>query len=256
MRGFGIDATVPLEAASEVAVLTEGLGYSSFWVNGSPPEGALDIVERAAGVTDLDLGVGVFPLTRISAVDLVSQVRQRDLPERRLWMGLGSGRKPGALAEVREAVQTLRSELDTHVVTGAVGPKMTRLAGEIADGVIFTWFPAAEVQRSRVFLQEGADSAGRSLPTVLSFIRCALMPQAAEAVAERAEVYAAIPHYREVFARNQVTAAETVVTGASREEMLAGIEREESVLDLSVIRAIPAANTVEVFTKLLEACAP
>jgi len=37
---------------------------------------------------------------------------------------------------------------------------------------------------------------------------------------------------------------------------LAGIEREESVLDLSVIRAIPAENTVESIAELVEACAP
>ena len=72
----------------------------------------------------------------------------------------------------------------------------------------------------------------------------------------RAEVYGAIPRYREVFARNGLTAAETVVTGTSRAELLPGIETEETVLDHPVIRAITAAATVEAISELLTACAP
>ncbi len=256
MRGFGIDATAPLELATEVAVRAESAGYASFWVNGSPPLGALDIIERAAEHTDLDLGVGVFPLTTITAEELVSEVRQRDLPQDRLWLGVGSGRKSGALAEVRQAVRTVGTELDVRVVTAAVGPKMTELAGEIADAVVFTWWIASEVMRSRVLLDRGATAVGRNTPTVVSFIRCALLPQAAAAVTERADVYDAIPRYREVFARNGLTAADTVITGTSRTELLAGIETEEAVVDHPVIRAITAAATVEAISELLTACAP
>jgi alkanesulfonate monooxygenase SsuD/methylene tetrahydromethanopterin reductase-like flavin-dependent oxidoreductase (luciferase family) len=142
------------------------------------------------------------------------------------------------------------------VTTGAVGPKMLALAGEVADAVILTWSFVAEVERARPILEEGARLAGREAPTVVSFVRCALMPQATEAVAERAEAYDSIPHYRAVFARNGVTAADTVVSGSTRQELIEGIEREESVLDVGVIRAIPAANTVQALVDLVEACAP
>lgn len=256
MRGFGIDATVPPDVAEEVAVAAQDAGYGSFWVNGSPHAGALDIIERAARSTDLDLGVGVFALPRISAEELVSEVRRRELPQDRLWLGVGSNRKPGALAEVRDAVRTLRDELDVHVVTAAVGPKMTALAGELADAAIFTWWIRPEVERSRVLLEEGATAVGREPPDVVSYIRCALLPEAAEAVAERAEAYNAIPRYQQVFARNGVAAADTVVAAASRADLLTGIEREASVLDVPVIRAIPASDTVEALSDLVAACAP
>ena len=82
------------------------------------------------------------------------------------------------------------------------------------------------------------------------------MPQGAQAVAARAEMYDAIPHYRAVFARNGITAADTVVTGETPEELAAGITREESVLDLGVIRAIPDENSVSSLMALVEACAP
>lgn len=256
MRGFAIDATIAPDVAAAVAVRAEEAGYASFWVNGSPHQGALDIIERAAVETDLDLGVGVFPLTKITAEDLVWEVTGRDLPQDRLWLGVGSGRSPGALAEVRRAVGTLRDDLDVRVVTAAIGPKMTTLAGEIADAVIFTWWIAAEVERSRGLLEQSASAAGRETPTVVSYIRCALLPQAAGAVAERAGFYDSIPRYREVFARNGLSAADTVVTGTSRAELLPGIEREASVLDVPVIRAIPDEDTLASLTDLVAACAP
>lgn len=255
-RGFGIDASVPLDVAMEVAALVERAGYGSFWVNGSPHDGALSIIEGALERTGLDVGVGVFPLPKICADDLVSEVRERALPQQRLSLGVGSARSPGALDEVRQAAHTLREQLDVTVATGAVGPRMMALAGEASDAVVLTWSFVAEVERARGILNESAHWAGRETPTVISFIRCALLPQAEEAVAERAGVYDAIPHYRKVFERNGLTAADTVVTGSNRAELLEGIQIEEAVLDMPVIRAIPADDTVDSLSELVLACAP
>lgn len=255
-RGFGIDASVPLEVAMEVAGLVERAGYGSFWVNGSPHDAALSIIDGALQTTELDVGVGVFPLTKISADELVTEVIDRDLPQERIWLGVGSNRSPGALDEVREAAHTIREALDVRVTTGAVGPKMMALAAEVADAVILTWSFASEVEQARGILNEAAQAAGRDVPTVISFIRCGLMPQAKEAVEERANAYAAIPRYQEVFERHGVTATDVVVTGRNRAELLEGILAEEEVLDLSVIRAIPADNTTESFGELVRACAP
>ena len=63
MRGFGVDASVPVGVAGDVALAAEAGGYTSFWVNGSPADGALDIIGHVASRTGLDVGVGVFPLT-------------------------------------------------------------------------------------------------------------------------------------------------------------------------------------------------
>ena len=255
-RGFGIDANVPLEVALEVADLVERAGYGSFWVNGSPHDGALDIIEGVLGRTALEVGVGVFPLTEISADEIVAEVRARNLAQPRLWLGVGSNRAPGALDEVAVAVDRFRSELEVTVVMGAVGPKMMALAGEVADAVVLTWSFAAEVELARGLLEQAAARADREVPPVASFIRCALVPQAAEAVRERADAYDRIPRYREVFARYRLTAADTVVTGANRAELVEGIERESAELDVPVIRAIPADDTVESLAELVEACAP
>jgi alkanesulfonate monooxygenase SsuD/methylene tetrahydromethanopterin reductase-like flavin-dependent oxidoreductase (luciferase family) len=255
-RGFGIDATVTLDAALEVAGLVEQAGYGSFWVNGSPHGAALDILEGALNTTSLDVGVGVFPLPQIPATELVAEVVGRDLPQDRIRLGVGSGRRPGALDEVRQGVAVLRDALGVEVVTGAVGPKMMALAGEVADAVVLTWSFVAEVERARPILEQAAAKAGRKAPPIVSFIRCALMPESAEALAERAAAYDAIPHYHEVFARNGITAADTVVQGTDRPELIRGIETEEAAVDVPVIRAITPDHTVESFARLIEACAP
>ncbi len=256
MRGFGIDATVPAGVAGEVAGRAEELGYTSFWVNGSPPRAALESLSAAAVTTHLDLGVGVLPLTERSVAEIIADVRALRLPVERLWLGIGSARVPGALDEVRGAAAAIRAELGARVATAAVGPRMTMLAGEIADAVLFTWWFAAEVERSRPLLEAGARRADRSAPPIASYIRCALLPAAADALAAKAARYAAIPRYAEVFARNGVTAADTVVTGTDGAGLAPGIAREEAVLDISIVRAITADDTMESIEALLEACAP
>lgn len=236
--------------------MVEDAGYTSFWVNGSPHEEALAIVDSVLANTGLEVGVGVFPLPNLAAKEIIAAVKSRGLPEDRIWLGVGSNRRPGALDEVRQAVAMLRSELDVTVATAAVGPKMMALAGEVADAVVLTWSFAAEVERVRPLIAEAAATVGRDMPTVVSYVRCALLPRAQEALDERADFYDSIPHYRNVFARHDLTAADTVVTGFSADELRQGIAREESVLDVSVIRAIPETNTVEAIGALVEACAP
>lgn len=255
-RGFGIDASVSLDVAVEVARLVKDAGYSSFWVNGSPHEEALAILEAVLDNTGLDVGVGVFPLPRISAGEMVDEVKSRNLPQERIWLGVGSNRSPGALDEVRHAANLIRSELGVTVATAAVGPRMMALAGEVADAVVLTWSFSTEIERVKPIIAKAAAVAGREMPTVVSYVRCALLPQAQDAVAERADFYDGIPHYRNVFARHGLSAAQTVVTGHSREALLEGIVREEAVIDVSVIRAIPEANTVEAIGDLVRACAP
>lgn len=244
------------DVAEKVAEAAEEHGYASFWVNGSPPGAALESLRAAADSTTLSLGVGVLPLTKISAIDIVSRVRDLELPEDRLFLGVGSSRVPGALAEVRAAVDLIRAKTDATVVTAAVGPKMTELAGEISDVVLFTWWIAPEVERSRSYLEVGASRGDRPAPVVASYVRCALVPDAAEAVAERAAAYAAIPRYAKAFARAGINAADTVIIGSGAADLAPGITREENVLDLSIIRAITADGSFSSFEPLITAAAP
>lgn len=254
--GFGITAHEDAPLVGELARLVEELGYDSFWVNGSPPEHALANLRAAADHCSLPIGVGVLPLTRISADQIVAAVTDLRLPQDRLLLGVGSGRTPGAVAEVRAAAHTIRKGLATRIVTGAVGPRMTRLGGEVADDVLFTWWPTGEIPRSRQLAEAGADAANRPVPRIASYIRCALLPQAAESLAAQAARYDANPRYADAFARNRVTAAETVVAGADGAELRPGIESRAAPLDVAIIRAITAGETFEELRAVAEAAAP
>jgi alkanesulfonate monooxygenase SsuD/methylene tetrahydromethanopterin reductase-like flavin-dependent oxidoreductase (luciferase family) len=256
-RGFGIDATVPLEVVREVAQAAERSGYASFWVNGSPPRAALEAIAAAAGVTTIPLGAGVLPFDRRPIGTLIDDVIELDIPQERFWMGIGWGGGPrDALATMRAALDSIRERLDAPPIAGALGPNMTRLAGEIADGVIFTmWFREA-IEESRPLVTEGAWRAGRETPEVFSYIRCALLPQAQQALDDVAESYDSMPRFRALFRAHGRAARDTVITGSSREELRPGIEREEAVLDHAIIRAITADHSAASILELLDACAP
>ncbi|CAN5685282.1 hypothetical protein BH23CHL2_BH23CHL2_03250 [soil metagenome] len=255
-RGFGIDATVPLDVVREVARAAESAGYDSFWLNGSPPRGAMEAVAAAAGVTTMPIGTGVLPFDRRSIDLLIEDVRELDIPQDRFWMGIGWGGGPtDALQTMRQAVDQVRSELDVRVLMGAVGPNMTRLAGEIADGVIFTWWFKEAIEDSRSLIAEGAARAGRDAPPVYSYIRCALLPQAQQALDDVAERYDGIPTFQGLFRSHGKRAHDTVVTGQTASELQPGIERESAVLDFPIIRTVTADESAASIVELLDSCA-
>lgn len=255
-RGFGIDATVDPRVAADLAIEVESLGYGSFWVNGSPPDGAFEVLEAAAATTELDIGVGVLALTALGIEEIIDEVNDRSIPQGRLWLGVGSNRKRGALAEVRHACEQIRSDTGCRVVSAAVGPRMTQQAAEIADCVLFTWWPRSEVAKSRQVIDEAAADAGRDLPLIASYVRCGLLPRAEQAIEEKAARYASIPRYAEVFARNDMSAVDTVLAGIDRSELLPKLEHEELVMDLPIIRAITHDDSLESLVELATVCRP
>ncbi len=254
-RGFGIDATVPVEVAVEIARQAEAAGFASFWVNGSPPREALEILAAVAKEVDLPLGTGVLQLLRRPMVDVVADIKELKIPVNRLMLGVGYGAPQGALQTIRDAVEQTRAIGATPVV-GAFGPNMTKLAGEISGGVLFTWWFSDAIEESRPLVEEGAARAGRETPPIMSYIRCALLPQAESKLAEQAGNYERIPRYHELFRRHGLTARETVVAGSAREDLIPGIEREERVLDVSIIRAITGEPSVDAHAELIEATRP
>lgn len=254
-RGFGIESMTAPEVVRQVARAAEAAGYGSFWLNGSPPDAALRLLAEAATVTSLPLGIGVLPLTRRPIEAVLSDLQELQLPLDRLWLGIGYGAPRGALDYIRRSVALLH-EAGARVLVGAVGPRMTELAGEIGDGISFTWWFKSAVEESRPLLERGAAWVGRPTPPVMSYIRCALLPQAEAALAEQAASYDAIPSFSALFARHGVKARDTVITGPDAAALQPGIAREEAVLDIPVVRAVTADRSADALLELLEACRP
>src|SRR3989454_3412927 len=192
-RGFALFAGAAPEIIRASAREAEALGYSSFWVNHPGATDGLAALALAAKETRrIELGIGVIPLHTRGPDSIVQGVRANALPLGRLLLGVGSP-NPGALRRVRDGVAALRSELPVRLVVAALGPQMCRLAGEVADAVLFNWLTPEHARRSADSVRAGAASAGRPAPKLFADVRVALGAAACERLAEGGARYAALP---------------------------------------------------------------
>src|SRR5437016_12859281 len=193
--GFALFAGTSAEIIRASAREAEQLGYSSFWVNHPDSIDGLASLAHAAGDTKrIALGIGVIPLHTRGPESIVQGVRGHKLPLDRLLLGVGSP-NPNPLGRVRDGVAALRSQLKTRLVVAALGPKMCRLAGEIADGVLFNWLTPEHAKVSAEWVRAGAAAAGRRPPKRFAYVRVALGPAACDRLVEEAARYAAIPAF-------------------------------------------------------------
>ncbi len=256
-RGFGIAAAVDNETIKIVAKAAEEAGYSSFWVNDTPGADGLECLSEAASVTDtIKLGVGVIPLGRRPAASIAEDVLRYELPQDRLWLGIGSPGPKGALTNAREAITTLHDSLSCAVILAALGPRMVDLSGEMADGVLLNWITPAYSATSRERIEDAAREAGRDAPIIMSYVRAGLLPEAEAEIMVQASRYDSVPAYGAHFKRQGVDAHLTVLRGKNPAVLQTGIQEFEAVLDESVVRAITPDDEPSTILRLLEACKP
>src|SRR6516164_6692921 len=206
--GFAVFAGVSPEIIRASAKEAERLGYTSFWVNRPGPMDGLAALAHAARETQrIELGIGVIPLNTRGPESIVQGVKSTGLPLDRLLLGVGSP-NPEALKRVRVGVGELRRQLSTRVIVAALGPKMCRLAGEVADGVLFNWLTPEYARQSANWVREAAAAVGRSAPALYSYQRVALGPAARERLDQEGARYAAIPQYADHFTRMGKTPVE------------------------------------------------
>jgi len=264
-RGFGVAAAISPEVIRAAAQLAESLGYHSFWVNDTPNGDGLEALSQAASVTTrIMLGVGVIPLSRRPAEEIVGKLRSMDgssgplrLPLDRLWLGVGSGAGgQGALKRTREGLEMLKRDAHTTVFVSALGPRMSHLAGEMADGVLFNWLTPEFALTANDWVREGARKAGHDVPILAAFVRTALGEASAKRLHEEGNRYGGVPQYGDHFTRMGVKPTETGITGETAEEIQQGLARWDGVLDEVVVRSITPNDTLEETLALVRAAAP
>lgn len=256
-RGYGVAASVPLDFIRELAAAAEAAGYRTFWVNHPSDGDGLALLKAAADVTDtIRLGVGVIPLEHFPPDQILERLLAHQLPQERVTLGVGSGRKPGAIDRVRQASEQLRARTATTVVVGALGPRMLRVAGEAADGVLLNWLTAGYVATAAEQTIEAAAAAERPRPRLDAYVRCALGPDGLARLQAEGERYAAIPQYGAHFTRMRVRPVDTVVVGLQPEAIGRGLAEFDGKLDEVVLRAIVADETLDSYRALLDAGAP
>jgi alkanesulfonate monooxygenase SsuD/methylene tetrahydromethanopterin reductase-like flavin-dependent oxidoreductase (luciferase family) len=255
-QGFAVFAGVAADIIRACAREAEALGYGSFWVNHPGATDGLASLGEAAKVTRrIELGVGVIPLHTRGPESIAAGVRAQALPLDRLLLGIGSP-NPGSLARVRAGVAELRGSLQTRLVVAALGPKMCRLAGEIADGVLLNWVTPEHARRSADLVREGAAAARRPVPKIFAYVRLAVGAAAHERLRGEAGRYAAIPAYGANFERMGVKPETTAIAAHAPDEVAPALAKWRGVVDEVVLRAITAADTVEENLALVRAARP
>jgi len=181
----------------------------------------------------------------------------------RFILGLGTGHRPGNSAlgidmggpadpmkKMRETVATLRRMFDGRtnpkisgtqpIYLAGVSRPMVRLAGEIADGVIFNFFPPARVKEAMGELQEGARKAGRDpmsiVPTVFA---TAFISNDIEAAQRPARTllsrYGAMPYYGNMLANAGFAGEIAGIRGAGGEAKAALGAVTDKMIDATLL---------------------
>ena len=255
-QGFAVFAGTTPEIIRASAREAEALGYSSFWVNHPGATDGLAALGLAAKETRrIELGIGVIPLHTRGPESIVQGVRANALPLDRLLLGVGSP-NPEALTRVRGGIAELRAQLRARLIVAALGPQMCRLAGEVADGVLFNWLTPEHARRSAELVRAGAAAAGRQPPKLFAYVRLALGPAALDRLQTEADRYAAIPAYAANFARMGVKPVETAIATLSPAAIAPALARWHGAVDEVVFRAITGQDTVEENLTLLRAATP
>jgi F420-dependent oxidoreductase-like protein len=190
-----------LEAAVERVRLAEQLGYEAGYVTQIAGRDALTVLAAYAGATErIRLGTGVVPIyTRTPATMAQTAATLDEYSGGRLNLGLGVSHRPVVegwhgqtidrpVSEMREYVGIVRAILrgedapqdaekwrtgfrlamehrpDLKILVAALSPRMLRLAGEVADGVVL-WLCTPDYIRDVVVpeVAEGRRRAGKGL---------------------------------------------------------------------------------------------
>ncbi len=245
-RGLGVTAGLDAGVARELAARCEQSGYHSLWSNDEPAARGLDtLAEFASATARLELGVGVLPLHRYQPVQIAAEVERLGIDPARLWLGIGSGALPLQIDALRRAVTELRALLPegTRIIVAAMRPRLCRLGGAVADGVLLNWMLPDHAARARSWVHEGAEEQERTPPVVASYVRVALGPDASRRLRDEEGFYRTINEgHRKHFAAMGVPVGSVGIEASRRSDLLEALSPYQSVLDLPIVRVLADAD--------------
>jgi alkanesulfonate monooxygenase SsuD/methylene tetrahydromethanopterin reductase-like flavin-dependent oxidoreductase (luciferase family) len=256
-RGLGVTAGLDVGLARELAAHCEQLGYHSLWSNDEPAAGGLDTVAAFAAVTaKVGLGVGVLPLHRYRPAQIAAEVDRLGIDPARLWLGIGSGALSVQIDAVERAVDELRALLPeaTRIVVAAMRPRLCRVGGAVADGVLLNWMLPAQAARARGWVREGAAQQGRTAPVVASYVRVAVGPGASGRLYKEERFYRTVNEgHRKHFAAMDVAVGSVGIAASQRSDVLEALASYHAALDLPIVRVLADAS---LFSAVTDAAAP
>ena len=241
---FNSGAQLPMDAIPELARLAEDHGFGCAWggeANNKDPTVMLSAV--AAVTRRMKIGSAVYHILGRTPATLALQAAGLDeLSGGRFLLGVGSSnptiaRWHGAILDhplsrveeyleiVRRAMRGEKLDFDgkyfsahafklafkpstnpVPIYLAAFGPKMTRLAGRISDGVLINMANPDEIRRIAAEVKTGALEAGKSPEQmeVICKVRCSIAERygdAREALSHALTYYALADYYRDLLTR-------------------------------------------------------
>lgn len=241
---FNSGAQLPMDAIPELARLAEAHGFGCAWggeANNKDPTVMLSAI--AAVTTRLKVGSAIYHiLGRTPATLALQAVGLDELSGGRFLLGIGSSNPTIAkwhgqsldrpLARVQEYIEIVEAAMRGEklnfegkffsaqnfkmafkpsgrtipIYLAAFGPKMTRLAGRISDGVLINMANPSEIRRIAEEVKSGAAEAGKdpSRMEIICKIRCSIAPTynvAREALSHALTYYALADYYRDLLGR-------------------------------------------------------
>lgn len=254
---FGITAATRPESP-RLGTGVEALGYDELWVNDNRRgDGLTTLADVGSETSTLALAVGVVALSEHTPAAIAERVGAASHEPGRLTIGVGSG-SSRSLDLVRDGVAELRRLLPGYqLAVAAVGPRMARLAGEIADAVVANWALPDRLVELRGLIAEGADQADRPAPRLVAYIRTAIGPGAEQRLRDEMDRYARVgPHYARAFADQRGRLIGVAVESGDRSGMEAALEPYRSVVDTVVVRGLPPTDTVDAWLEIAGVAAP
>lgn len=252
-RGIGIAGALDRQIVGELAEAAEHAGYATFWANDTDEGDGLDALRAAVASTrKIRFGVGVIPIDRVAPAEIVRRIKQYELPEERLTIGIGSGGLGrGALAAVEGAATQLRGQTRARIVIGALGPKMVALSGKAADGALLNWLTPDHAREMTELMRTSAPNAW-----VGAYVRVGLSGAGERRVAAEGDRYASFPSYKANFDRMGAAPLETCAHGEPEAVQARLSAFDQAGLDETIVRAIAATETLTDYLEVLKAAAP
>jgi alkanesulfonate monooxygenase SsuD/methylene tetrahydromethanopterin reductase-like flavin-dependent oxidoreductase (luciferase family) len=245
-RGLGVTAGLDAGIARDLAVRCQQLGYHSLWSNDEPASSGLEtLAQFAVGAPQIELGVGVLPLDRHEPARIAAEIARLGLDPAKLWIGIGSGQLRSPVDVVQRAVAELRELLPvgTRIVVGAMRPRLCRVGGAVADGVLLNWMLPAQAAQARRWVREAAEAAGRAAPVVASYVRVAVGSSAIRRLRDEENRYRNInDSHRKHFEAMNVPLGSVGVAGSARPDVREGMAPYQSSLDLPIARLLAAPD--------------
>lgn len=241
-RGIAVPSTPDLELTRAIAGSAEELGYASVWTNDAPPgDGIASVLAMLEATETIRVGVGAVPFDRRRAEDVAARLTGSGQPLDRLVIVVGAG-FGGTLASTRQVVTDLRAALGPAPMIGlaALGPRMCRLGGEIADLVLLNWMNPERVAWARNQVRRGAASRSPGLsapePEVAAYVRLALGESAPLTISREASKYRQMPAYARNFEAQGVRSVGIAAIEPGDGPVLIG--PYDAVLDETILRVI------------------